>query len=184
VLGGQHEGRRLDEGARTGSVRGVVENDALADGFSHAEGHEPHRSSIVPLLDRDCAAGDDRHEVPGRSLVEEQLVGEAMSDAVDRIARACWSILEQMPPDMAGDLIDAGIMLTGGGALVPGLAGELSVRTNLPTTVANDPFLCVARGAGEILASPGFLERLRPQADRLTRVYQSLRIGMKEGYSR
>jgi rod shape-determining protein MreB len=121
---------------------------------------------------------------PARRIVSEELVGEAMSDAVDRIARACWSILEQMPPDLAGDLIDAGIMLTGGGALVPGLAGELSVRTNLPTTVAVDPLLCVARGAGEILASPGLLERLRPQADRLTRWYQSLRIGMKESYSR
>ena len=89
-----------------------------------------------------------------------------------------------MPPDLAGDLIDAGIMLTGGGALVAGLAGELSVRTNVPTTVADEPLLAVARGAGEILASPGLLEHLRPHADRLTRWYQSLRIGMTESYSR
>jgi rod shape-determining protein MreB len=107
-----------------------------------------------------------------------------MSDGIEKIARACWSILEQTPPDLSSDLIETGITLTGGGALIAGLAGELSARTNVPTTVADDPLTCVARGAGVILASPSLLERLRPQADRLTRWYQSLRIGMREGYSR
>jgi rod shape-determining protein MreB len=121
---------------------------------------------------------------PGRRLVDEALVGEAMRDGIDKIARAAWSILEQTPPDLAGELLELGIVLTGGGALIPGLAGEIGLRTNVPTTVADDPLGCVARGAGEILASPGLLERLRPHADRLTRWYQSLRIGMRESYSR
>ena len=55
--------------------------------------------------------------------------------------------------------METGITLTGGGALIPGLAGELSVRTNVPTTVADEPLLAVARGAGEILASPSLLEQ-------------------------
>jgi rod shape-determining protein MreB len=132
-----------------------------------------------------AVAGTDMARMrPGRRLVEETLVGEAMADAIDQIARSCWSILEQTPPDLAADLLETGITLTGGGALIPGLAGELSIRTNVPTTVAADPLTCVARGAGVILASPSLLERLRPQADRLTRWYQSLRIGMTESYSR
>ncbi len=106
------------------------------------------------------------------------------ADGIDKIARAAWSILEQTPPDLAAELLEAGIVLTGGGALIPGLAGEIGRRTNVPTTVADDPLGCVARGAGEILASPGLLERLRPHADRAIRWYQSLRIGMREGYSR
>jgi rod shape-determining protein MreB len=121
---------------------------------------------------------------PARRMVSEELVGEAMRDAIDAIVRAAWSILEATPPDMAADLMETGITLTGGGALIPGLAGELSVRTNVPTTVADEPLLAVARGAGEILASPSLLEHLRPHADRLTRWYQSLRIGMTESYSR
>ena len=144
-------------------------------GFAgRAPGREPYA----------VAGTDMRHLRPGRRLVEESLVGEAMRDGIDRIARAAWSILEATPPDLAGELMEAGIVLTGGGALVPGLAGEIGVRTNVPTTVADDPLSCVARGAGEILASPGLLERLRPHADRLTRWYQSLRIGMRESYSR
>jgi rod shape-determining protein MreB len=130
------------------------------------------------------AGTDMRNLRPGRRTVDEELVGAAMLDGIDRIARAAWSILEACPPDLAGELMEAGIVLTGGGALVPGLAGEIGARTNVPTTVADDPLGCVARGAGEILASPGLLERLRPHADRLTRWYQSLRIGMRESYSR
>jgi rod shape-determining protein MreB len=107
-----------------------------------------------------------------------------MRDGLDAIMRAVWSILEETPPDLAADLLESGIVLTGGGALIPGIAGELSIRTNIPTTIADDPLSAVARGAGEILASPNLLERLRPHADRLTRWYQSLRIGMSESYSR
>ena len=138
-----------------------------------------------PGRDPFSIAGTDMAAMrPGRRFVDETLVGESMIDGIDRIARACWSILETTPPDLAADLLETGIMLTGGGALIAGLAGELSTRTNVPTTVADDPLTCVARGAGVILASPSLLERLQPQADRLTRWYQSLRIGMREGYSR
>jgi rod shape-determining protein MreB len=141
-------------------------------------GRAPGRDALV-------VSGTDMARLrPGQRTVEEALVAEAMADGIDKIARAAWSILEATPPDLVGELLDAGIVLTGGGALIPGLAGEIGVRTNVPTTVADDPLGCVARGAGEILASPGLLERLRPHADRLTRWYQSLRIGMRENYSR
>jgi rod shape-determining protein MreB len=131
------------------------------------------------------AAGTDTNAMrPVRRMIAEATIGDAMADGIDKIARACWSILEQVPPDLAADLLESGIVLTGGGALIPGLAGELAARTNVPTTVADDPLMCVARGAGMILASPTLLDRLRPQADRLTRWYQSLRIGMRESYSR
>jgi rod shape-determining protein MreB and related proteins len=130
-------------------------------------------------------AGTDMNVLrPARRAIDERLVADAMRDGIDAIVRAVWSILEATPPDIAGDLLETGITLTGGGALIPGLAGELSIRTNVPTTIADDPLTAVARGAGEILASPSLLEQLRPHADRLTRWYQSLRIGMRESYSR
>ena len=131
-----------------------------------------------------CAGTDMTMMRPARRLIDEEIIGDAMRDGIDLIVRAAWSILEATPPDMAADLMESGITLTGGGALIPGLAGELSARTNVPTTVADEPLLAVARGAGEILASPSLLEHMRPHADRLTRWYQSLRIGMRESYSR
>jgi rod shape-determining protein MreB len=140
-------------------------------------GRPPGRAPVrVSGLDLNDAA-------PRTREVSEALVGEAMAEGIDRITRAVWSVLEQTPPDVSADLLENGITLTGGGAQITGLASELALRTNIPTVVAPDPLECVARGAGEVLGSPTLLERLGPSADRLTRWYQSLRIGMRESYS-
>ncbi|HEX3468082.1 MAG TPA: rod shape-determining protein [Candidatus Elarobacter sp.] len=164
-----------------------LRNDFFAIGPLTAERLKIERgyAGRAPGRDPYVVAGSDlRNLRPAKREIEETLVAEAMRDGIDKIARAAWSILEATPPDLAGELMEVGIVLTGGGALIPGLAGEIGARTNVATTVADDPLWCVARGAGEILASPSLLERLRPHADRLTRWYQSLRTGMKESYSR
>ncbi|MBD5654095.1 MAG: rod shape-determining protein [Candidatus Eremiobacteraeota bacterium] len=133
-------------------------------------------SLAVNGMDVDAAA-------PRAREVSEAFVGEAMQDGLERIFRGVIAVLETTPPDVAADLIESGITLTGGGALIAGIAGEIGARANVPTTVALDPLTCVARGAGEILGSPTLLESVRPHADRFTRWYQSLRIGMRESYS-
>jgi rod shape-determining protein MreB len=135
---------------------------------------------LAPIL----ASGNDLDACAPRAReVSESLIGEAMEDGIERILRAVLAVLETTPPDVAADLIESGITLTGGGALIAGLAAEIWGRTNVPTVIAEDPLSCVARGAGEILGSPTLLERVRPHADRFTRWYQSLRIGMRESYS-
>jgi len=126
---------------------------------------------------------DHDERAPRPREVSEWLVGEAMEEGVEHIVRAVRAVLERTPPDVAADLIENGITLTGGGALIAGLAAEIGGRTNVPVVVAPNALTCVARGAGEILGSPFLLERVRPHADRLTRWYQSLRIGMRESYS-
>jgi rod shape-determining protein MreB len=134
------------------------------------------RDVIVNGVDLDAAA-------PRARAVSEALVAEALQEGVERILRGVRSVIETVPPDVAADLIESGITLTGGGALLHGLAAEIGARTHVPTMVAEDPLTCVARGAGEILASPTLLEQVGPHADRFTRWYQSLRIGMRESYS-
>ncbi len=139
----------------------------------------------APGRDPMSIAGHDVYAAaPRRHTIEEQVVGDAMREGLERIYRAVCSVLEATPPDVAADLLETGIVIAGGGALIAGIAGELSVRTNVPTTIASDPINCVARGASEILAEPALLARVRPSADRLTRWYQSLRIGMRENFSR
>ena len=161
-------GRRFDIGTLS------AEALKLELGFA---GRAPGRApAIVNGIDLDAGAPRGRE-------VTEQFVGEAMAEGIERIVRSVRAVLETTPPDVAADLLESGITLTGGGALIAGLAAEIGLRTNVPATVAPDPLTCVARGAGEILGSPTLLERLRPHADRLTRWYQSLRIGMRESYS-
>ncbi len=126
---------------------------------------------------------DLREAAPRRRAVPETLIGEVIAEGVDRIVRAVVAVLQSVEPDVAADLIESGITLTGGGALITGLGSAIGARANVPATVANDPLTCVARGAGEILGSPTLHEQLRPHADRFTRWYQSLRIGMRESFS-
>jgi rod shape-determining protein MreB len=133
-------------------------------------------SLIVNGMDLDVAA-------PRAREISAALVSEAMGEGFEQIFRGIRAVLERTPPDVAADLIESGITLSGGGALISGLASEIGGRTNVPTTIAPDPLSCVARGAGEILGSPTLHEQLRPHADRFTRWYQSLRIGMRESYS-
>jgi rod shape-determining protein MreB len=140
-------------------------------------GRAPGRDPLV-IRGSNLAAG-----APGCLEVREAFVGEAMSEGLGFILSGIRAVLETMPPDVASDLIETGITLTGGGALIAGLASEIGGVMHLPTTIAPDPLVCVARGAGEILGSPTLLERLRPHGDRFTRWYQSLRIGMRESYS-
>jgi rod shape-determining protein MreB len=65
-----------------------------------------------------------------------------MSDLSDSLK----SVLEQMPPDMAGDIVENGIIITGGGALVRKIDKYLSKETKLPVYIAEEPLLAVARG--------------------------------------
>jgi len=141
--------------------------------FGRPPGRPPMTASGLDL----AACAPRSREIP------EEVIGEALRDVLETIARGVIGVLETTQPEVAADLVETGITLTGGGALIAGFAAELGARTNVPTTVAEEPLLCVARGAGEILGSPTLHERLRPSADRLTRWYQSLRIGMRESFS-
>ncbi len=65
--------------------------------------------------------------------------------------------LEATPPELAADIADKGIMLTGGGALLRGLDLEIRDHTGLPVTVADDPLSCVALGCGKVLEHPKWM---------------------------
>ena len=75
------------------------------------------------------------------------IVGDSLNPIVDAVRRA----LEITPPELASDIVDRGIVMTGGGALIRGLDLLLSQETNLPIHVDEDPLTCVVRGTGMIL---------------------------------
>lgn len=99
-------------------------------------------------------------DVRGRNLAEgvpktftltSDEILTALQEPLSRIVSAVKSALEQSPPELASDIAESGIMLTGGGALLPGLDKLLSEETGLKVTVAEDPLTCVARGGGRAL---------------------------------
>ena len=78
-------------------------------------------------------------------------IREAMTDPLNKIVEAVKRTLERTPPELAADIVDRGIMLAGGGALVRGISDLLSHETGIFTHIAEDPLLCVVNGCGEVL---------------------------------
>ena len=103
----------------------------------------PEELSIV-VKGRDQISG-----LLSRVELTSEDVREAMREPLKEIADALKTVLEMMPPDLAGDIVENGIVLTGGGALIRGLDKYLSDIVKLPVFVADDPLLAVARGTGK-----------------------------------
>ncbi|MCD6172894.1 MAG: rod shape-determining protein [Sulfurimonas sp.] len=85
---------------------------------------------------------------------------EAMKEPLVEIAEALRDVLEKMPPDLAGDIVNHGIILTGGGALIRQLDKYLSDIVKIPVFVADEPLLAVARGTGRALEEIDLLQEL------------------------
>ena len=78
-------------------------------------------------------------------------VREAIKDSIREIADALKFVLESIQPEVAADIVENGVVLTGGGALIRGLDKYLSDTVKLPVFVADEPLLCVANGTGKAL---------------------------------
>ncbi|GAA7258695.1 rod shape-determining protein [Helicobacter cholecystus] len=87
-------------------------------------------------------------------------VREAIKSQLKEIGNALKSVLESMPPDLAGDIVENGVVLTGGGALIRGLDKYLSELVKLPVYVAEEPLLCVAKGTSRAIEEMDLLEQL------------------------
>ena len=112
-------------------------------------------SASVPV-DRDerraAVRGRDlMNGVPREVIMTESQVAEALSEPVSQIVEAVRVALEHTAPELAADIVDKGIVLTGGGGLLPNLDEVLGQATGLPVAIAEDPLSCVVIGGGRCL---------------------------------
>ena len=103
-------------------------------------------------LQHTCRGLEQLESIPRTIVVDSEEISEALSDSVNAIINAVRQTLEQTPPELAADILDHGIILTGGGALLRGLDQRLKTETDLPVIVADEPLTCVVRGTGKVLA--------------------------------
>ena len=89
--------------------------------------------------------------VPREIRVTEAMIAESLTEPVEQIVEAVKNALESTPPELAADIVERGIMLTGGGALLRNLDVELRNRTGLPVSIADDPLSCVVKGSGMVV---------------------------------
>jgi rod shape-determining protein MreB len=108
---------------------------------------EPEQS--IEVRGRDLVAG-----LPKTIMVSSVDIREALREPVNAVIDRVKHVLEQTPPELASDIIERGITLTGGGAILRGLDRLIAEETGIPTRVADDPLSCVAIGTGKVLDGP------------------------------
>src|SRR5512139_3696515 len=129
-------------------------NHNILIGERTAEAIKCEVGSAVPLKEeitiqvkgRDLVGG-----VPKTAEVSSVEIREALNENIVQIVEAVKVTLERTPPELSAEILDRGIMLTGGGALLKGLDERIRLETNLPVHVAEDPLTAVVRGTGRVL---------------------------------
>ncbi len=122
------------------------------------------KETTMEVKGRDLVAG-----LPKTIVISSQEVREAMSEPISTIVDSVRITLERCPPELSADLVDRGVVLAGGGALLRGLDRLLAEETGLPVHVAEDPLSAVAEGTGKALQEIKFLRAVSAN-DRVNRV--------------
>ena len=96
--------------------------------------------------------------LPENITINSSEMLEALKECVDQIVSLAHLVLEKTPPELAADISDSGIIMTGGGSLLYGLDKRIEERTGISVRIAEDPLSCVAKGTGESLGALNLLE--------------------------
>ena len=151
-------GDELDEDI----INYIKKEQNLSIGYTTAEEIKMELGCASPLM------SEESMEIRGRDLttglprnitITSTQILEALKESVEKIVETVKLTLEKTPPELAADLVEKGIVLTGGGALLKNLDKLLSEKTNMPVYIADEPLECVVRGTGKVLEE---LERLKP----------------------
>jgi rod shape-determining protein MreB len=124
-------------GERTAEIIKITIGNALPD---------PKNPETVEVKGRNLVTG-----IPKVLSIDSGEIRVAISEQLDAIVQTMLTVLEQTPPELAADIADSGIVLTGGGALLKNLEKFLSKESGLPITITEDPLSTVALGVGKAL---------------------------------
>ncbi|MDP3997194.1 MAG: rod shape-determining protein [Candidatus Andersenbacteria bacterium] len=150
-------GNRFDE-AITDHIRkryGVVIGEQTAEKVKISIGSaiQQEAQERLTIRGRDMASG-----LPKETVISSQEVTEALRESLDEVLLVIKHVLQNTPPELAADVIDTGIVISGGGALMKNIDQLISRAIQVPTYIADDPLVCVVKGAGAALEN---LERYK-----------------------
>ncbi len=121
-------------------------------GSAYKTDNERH---TMEIKGRDLVSG-----IPKTLILDDDEVREALTEPVSQIMNAIRQALENTPPELSADIVDKGIVLAGGGALLKGLDVYIREETSLPIIIAEDPLTCVVIGAGKVLDDLDILKKV------------------------
>jgi rod shape-determining protein MreB and related proteins len=128
----------------------TAEEIKISIGSAYPVGEE----TTMEVKGRDLVAG-----LPKTLTITSEEIREALQEPVSSIVDAIRITLERCPPELSSDLVDRGMVLAGGGALLKGVDKLIAEQTGLPVHVADDPLSAVAEGTGVVLNELKFLKR-------------------------
>ncbi len=116
---------------------------------------DPQNLETIEVKGRDLTKG-----IPKVLSIDSEEIRMAISEQIDAIVQTVKTVLEQTPPELAADIVERGIVLTGGGALLKNMDKLLSEEVGLPITITEDPLSTIALGAGKALDSIEILKQV------------------------
>jgi rod shape-determining protein MreB len=152
-------GNEMDEAI----IQYIKKTYNLLIGERTAEAIKMEVGSAYPLEERMTMEIKGRHlieGVPKTITISDEEIREALAETVDVIVDAVRVALERTPPELSADIVDRGIVLTGGGALLKNLDKRLREETGLPLAMAEDPLSSVVLGAGKMLSDFNLLRKI------------------------
>ena len=122
--------------------------------INFANVYKPKKTEKLEIKGRDLMTG-----LPKAIEITQNETKEAMDDSINRMIKACKSVLELTPPELSADIVEKGVILTGGGSLLRGLLERLENELTIPVLIAETPLTCVAEGCGILLENRKQLEQ-------------------------
>lgn len=132
----------------------VGERTAEEIKINFANIYKPSKKEKLEIKGRDLITG-----LPTTIEISQDETKEALKESIERIVKAIKGVLEQTPPELSADIVEKGIILTGGGALLTGLPEYLEDELTIPILIAESPLTCVAEGTGILLNNIKLLEK-------------------------
>ncbi len=146
-------GRSVDETEREQKNEDrLLKNEGMEGVAVESEGRE----KVAVIRGRDIETG-----LPKSLRISETEIREAIGPVVSEIVDSIMEVIEETPPELTSDILDRGIMLTGGGSLLPGVDELIVERTKIPVNLVEDPLTTVVRGTAKLLENPGMLNQVK-----------------------
>lgn len=114
---------------------------------------KPSKKEKLEIKGRDLITG-----LPKAIEITQEETKQAMQEGINKIIKGCKNVLEQTPPELSADIVEKGVILTGGGSLLTGLVEVLEEELTIPVLIAETPLTCVAEGTGILLNNVKLLE--------------------------
>ncbi len=122
--------------------------------INFASVYEPKKEETLEVKGRNLLTG-----LPHTITINQVEIKEALKDSINKIIKTATNVLEQTPPELSADIVDCGIVMTGGGALLTGLTDLFEKELKVPTLIADSPLTCVAEGTGILLNNIKLLQK-------------------------